>query len=65
MYKVILIVAVDGFIKPHSPGSLLEPATTYLFPDNWKAIPISFGLIMCKLVLSYDMDFVLILGRSL
>lgn len=44
--SIVLILFLDGFIKPHSPGSLLEPAATYLFPANWKTIPLAFGLLM-------------------
>ncbi|TAQ85639.1 hypothetical protein B7494_g6038 [Chlorociboria aeruginascens] len=43
---VVLIIFIDGFIKPHAPGSLREPAQTYLFPSNWLTLPLSFGLIM-------------------
>jgi amino acid permease len=43
---VVLIVFIDGFIKPETPGSLREPAQTYLFPSNWLTLPISFGLLM-------------------
>ncbi|KAF7846448.1 hypothetical protein BT93_L4357 [Corymbia citriodora subsp. variegata] len=39
-------IVADGFIKPHTPGSLREPAQTYLFPKNWNTLPISFGLLM-------------------
>jgi vesicular inhibitory amino acid transporter len=45
---VVLSVLIDGLLKPHTPGSLLEPATTYLFPQNWQTIPLAFGLLMCK-----------------
>ncbi|TVY65733.1 Vacuolar amino acid transporter [Lachnellula suecica] len=45
-FSIVLIVFVDGFIKPHTPGSLREPATTYLFPSNWLTLPLSFGLLM-------------------
>ena len=41
-----MILLIDGFIKPTSPGSLLEPAATYLFPANWMTLPLSFGLLM-------------------
>lgn len=44
--SVVLIVIVDGLIKPDSPGSLLQPAATYLFPANWLTLPLSFGLLM-------------------
>lgn len=37
---------IDGLIKPTTPGSLLDPAQTYLFPDNWLTLPLSFGLLM-------------------
>lgn len=43
---VVLIVFIDGFLKRHTPGSLLEPAQTYLFPSNWLTLPLSFGLLM-------------------
>lgn len=40
------IVIIDGIIKPHTPGSLREPATTHLFPEHWSTLPLSFGLLM-------------------
>ena len=43
---VTIAVWVDGFIKPEQPGSLRQPATQYLFPDNWMTIPLAFGLLM-------------------
>jgi vesicular inhibitory amino acid transporter len=42
----VLILVLDGLIKPTSPGSLIEPAKTYLFPANWLTLPLSFGLLM-------------------
>ena len=35
-----------GVLKPTSPGSLLETASTTAFPEQWRALPLSFGLIM-------------------
>jgi len=43
---VVSIVFIDGFLKPNTPGSLREPAVTYLFPANWLTLPLSFGLLM-------------------
>lgn len=43
---IILLVFVDGLIKPHAPGSIREIAKTYAFPENWKTIPLSLGLFM-------------------
>ncbi|KAI0847804.1 transmembrane amino acid transporter protein-domain-containing protein [Daldinia vernicosa] len=43
---IVIIVILDGLIKPHSPGSLIEPAMTYMFPENWLTLPLSFGLLM-------------------
>ncbi|KAI3337321.1 transmembrane amino acid transporter [Xylariaceae sp. AK1471] len=40
------IVILDGLLKQTTPGSLIEPATTYLFPANWLTLPLSFGLLM-------------------
>ncbi|GAB1320577.1 Amino acid transporter transmembrane domain-containing protein [Madurella fahalii] len=45
-FSIVLILLIDGFIKPTSPGSLLQPAKTYLFPANWLTLPLSFGLLM-------------------
>lgn len=45
-FSIVMIVFADGFIKPHTPGSLREPAATYLFPNNWLTLPLSFGLLM-------------------
>jgi solute carrier family 32 (vesicular inhibitory amino acid transporter) len=44
---VVLIVFIDGFIKPETPGSLREPAETFIFPANWLTLPISLGLLLC------------------
>ncbi|KAL2823969.1 transmembrane amino acid transporter protein-domain-containing protein [Aspergillus cavernicola] len=44
--SIVVTICIDGFIKPHAPGSLREPAQTYLFPENWGTLPLSFGLIM-------------------
>ncbi|KAH8879409.1 hypothetical protein GQ53DRAFT_40407 [Thozetella sp. PMI_491] len=45
-FSIVTILLIDGFIKPTSPGSLIEPAQTYLFPANWLTLPLSFGLLM-------------------
>lgn len=42
---VVCIVIVDGLVKPHTPGSLWEPAQTYLLPTNWLALPLAYGLL--------------------
>lgn len=42
---VVVIVIIDGLIKPDTPGSLREPATTYLLPSNWLAVPLAYGLL--------------------
>ncbi|ROT38824.1 vacuolar amino acid transporter 1 [Sodiomyces alkalinus F11] len=44
--SIVLIVIIDGFIKQNTPGSLVEPAVTHLFPANWLTLPLSFGLLM-------------------
>ncbi|KKZ60653.1 hypothetical protein EMCG_04675 [[Emmonsia] crescens] len=44
--SIVLIIFVDGLIKTESPGSLRDPARTSLLPENWSAVPLSFGLIM-------------------
>ncbi|KAF4446037.1 hypothetical protein F53441_10261 [Fusarium austroafricanum] len=44
-FCIVVIVIIDGFYKPNYPGSLREPATTYLFPENWLALPLAYGLL--------------------
>ncbi|KGO76588.1 Amino acid transporter, transmembrane [Penicillium italicum] len=44
--SIVVLICIDGFIKPDSPGSLRQPANTFLFPENWATLPLSFGLIM-------------------
>ncbi|KAL9592211.1 MAG: hypothetical protein Q9179_006948 [Wetmoreana sp. 5 TL-2023] len=46
---IVILVIIDGLTKGHSPGSLLDPAPTYLFPHRWSTLPLSFGLFMGKL----------------
>ncbi|KAJ9659059.1 hypothetical protein H2198_003348 [Neophaeococcomyces mojaviensis] len=43
---IVVLVLVDGLIKPHAPGSLREIAETYAFPANLRTIPLSLGLFM-------------------
>ncbi|ESZ92289.1 hypothetical protein SBOR_7329 [Sclerotinia borealis F-4128] len=45
-FSIVLIILIDGFATPRTPGSLLEPATQYIFPANWLTLPLSFGLMM-------------------
>ncbi|KAI0145844.1 transmembrane amino acid transporter protein-domain-containing protein [Hypoxylon sp. NC0597] len=45
-FSIFIIVILDGLLKTHAPGSLWEPAETYLFPANWLTLPLSFGLLM-------------------
>lgn len=45
-FSIVLIILLDGLTKPESPGSLIEPARTYMFPANWLTLPLSFGLLM-------------------
>ncbi|KNG85069.1 putative transporter [Aspergillus nomiae NRRL 13137] len=44
--SIVMLICLDGLLKPNGPGSLYEPARTSLFPNNWRTVPLSFGLIM-------------------
>jgi vesicular inhibitory amino acid transporter len=44
--SIFLIVLINGLLKPEFPGSLLDPAPTYAFPQSWLTLPLSFGLLM-------------------
>lgn len=43
---IVTIIFADSLIKPHTPGSVREPARTYAFPEDIKTIPLSLGLFM-------------------
>jgi vesicular inhibitory amino acid transporter len=43
---IIAIVFADGLIKPDAPGSLREVAKTWVFPEDWRTIPLSLGLFL-------------------
>ncbi|KFY04344.1 hypothetical protein O988_00844 [Pseudogymnoascus sp. VKM F-3808] len=45
-FCIVSIIFIDGFIKPETPGSLREPAETFMFPKNWLTLPISLGLLI-------------------
>ncbi|KAJ4379277.1 hypothetical protein N0V86_005322 [Didymella sp. IMI 355093] len=45
-FGITLAVWADGLIKADAPGSIRQPMTQYLFPENWMTIPLSFGLLM-------------------
>lgn len=45
---VVILIFVDGLLKPHFPGSLRDPAPMAgLFPQRWSTVPLSLGLLMC------------------
>ncbi|KAK8049259.1 Vacuolar amino acid transporter 1 [Apiospora phragmitis] len=46
VFSIAIIVIVDGLLKPITPGSLIQPAITYIFPEDWLTLPLSFGLLM-------------------
>ncbi|KAK1083763.1 hypothetical protein LTR48_006025 [Friedmanniomyces endolithicus] len=45
-FGIVTAILIDGLIKPQSPGSLREPATTHLFPVNWMTLPVAIGILM-------------------
>ncbi|KAI4608220.1 hypothetical protein J4E90_003154 [Alternaria incomplexa] len=45
-FGITLAIWVDGLAKPDAPGSIRQPMTQYLFPDNWMTVPLSIGLLM-------------------
>ncbi|CAO3616020.1 unnamed protein product [Cunninghamella echinulata] len=46
VFFIILVLLIDGFSKPDSPGSLFEAADTSMLPMDWMFVPKSFGLFM-------------------
>ncbi|CEJ87631.1 hypothetical protein VHEMI04468 [[Torrubiella] hemipterigena] len=43
-FGIVCVIAADGLLKSESPGSLWEPAATYLLPSNWLSLPLAYGL---------------------
>ncbi|KAJ3086870.1 hypothetical protein HK102_012309 [Quaeritorhiza haematococci] len=46
LLNLLCIILVDGSTTEESPGSLINPAETHLWPPVLFAVPLSFGLIM-------------------
>ncbi|KAA8625617.1 Vacuolar amino acid transporter-like protein 1 [Pyrenophora tritici-repentis] len=45
-FGITAAIWIDGLVKPDAPGSIRQPTTQYLFPENWMTIPLSIGLLM-------------------
>lgn len=45
-FSIVILVLAAGLAKPDSPGSLIDPAATYIFPQHWSTLPLSLGLLM-------------------
>ena len=43
---LVLIILIDGLIKPDAPGSLISPMPSTLWPRNWMTVPFSIGIFM-------------------
>jgi vesicular inhibitory amino acid transporter len=43
---LVLIILIDGLVKPSAPGSLLSPMPSGLWPRNWMTVPLSIGIFM-------------------
>ncbi|KAI8908207.1 transmembrane amino acid transporter protein-domain-containing protein [Powellomyces hirtus] len=46
LVNLLVIIMYDGLSTTESPGSLLVPAETHLWPRDWNAVPLAIGLIM-------------------
>lgn len=44
--NLIFVVLYDGFSYTETPGSLIHPAPTDIWPPNFMQIPIAFGLVL-------------------
>ncbi|KAK7208257.1 transporter [Myxozyma melibiosi] len=45
-FSILVIVFIDGLIKTEQPGTLWHPMSSNILPSNWKAVPLSLGLLM-------------------
>lgn len=46
LLNLIIIIIFDGFSTDKSPGSILSPSKTSLYPESYLEVPLAFGLIM-------------------
>ncbi|KAK6098131.1 hypothetical protein BDV3_004490 [Batrachochytrium dendrobatidis] len=46
LLNLLIIVMFNGLSTTESPGSLIVPADTNIFPESWYSVPLAFGLIM-------------------
>lgn len=46
LVNLLFIIWYDGLTTTETPGSLVNPALTRLWPNDWMAVPMSIGLIM-------------------
>lgn len=44
---IMSLIAICGLVSKESPGSLLQPAATSLWPSSWKNVFFSLGIFMC------------------
>lgn len=45
--SIVVLIAVCGVLSPQSPGSLLHPSPTLLYPSSWENVFFSLGIFMC------------------
>lgn len=43
---IVAAIFADGISKSSGFGSLRDPTKTYIFPSDWRTLPLSYGLIM-------------------
>lgn len=43
---IVTAIFVDGISKPAGFGSLRDPSKTYIFPTDWRTLPLAYGLLM-------------------
>lgn len=46
---ILVLITVCGVLSSDSPGSLLSPASTYLWPKSWSEVLLSLGVFMAPL----------------
>ncbi|KNC96117.1 uncharacterized protein SPPG_08505 [Spizellomyces punctatus DAOM BR117] len=44
--NLMIIILYDGLTTVETPGSLIHPAVTRIWPENWETVPLAIGLIM-------------------
>ncbi|KAK6541744.1 hypothetical protein TWF694_007533 [Orbilia ellipsospora] len=45
-FSIVGMIFLSGLVTQETPGSLIHPAKTYMFPEHWGQVPLSLGILI-------------------